>query len=187
MPFEGESFSSKENSVRLLNYKKKPGTPLIIDTNATRLSKTKCQSIDGESSNTFSSRSQTRTHEALKSQSKHADNESTRLKKLRTIRMLSSPSQSIEVDDSALISNTTCTSAANNTNNRINYSNLYDDQDESKDDYYHIKKSNKFEKGHLKRSKSLDLINDHNVVLTHKTKDGDLHVASKGKVYFKTC
>jgi phosphatidylserine/phosphatidylglycerophosphate/cardiolipin synthase-like enzyme len=141
LPFEGESMNS---NIKLLNYKKKPSSPLIIDTNV---------SSNSNLSNT-----------SIQKQPSQASKTNADLKKMRTIRMLSSPTESIEVDDKFLITDRKESISVNN--NRINFSNKYDDVDENindydkneyKEDYYQIKKLSLFERSNLKRSKSLDL------------------------------
>ena len=118
------------------------------------------------------------------------------LKKLRTIRMLSSPSQSIEVDDNLTIeqcNKDNRTSVVVNEN-RINFSNKFDDAESDnplndekygdkkrKDEFFQMKRINLFEKSNLKRSKSLDLSNDR--VTLHSTKDKE-YDGAKGKLFY---
>ena len=114
------------------------------------------------------------------------------LKKLRTIRMLSSPSQSIEVDENNFTELNKTSLGINE--NRINFSNKYDDVDSDsnevnqnrkayKDDAYQINKLNLFGKSNLKRSKSLDLSSDRETLQTRKNKEYQVQVsgACKGK------
>lgn len=106
--------------------------------------------------------------------------------------MLSSPSQSIEVDENNFTELNKTSLGIND--NRINFSNKYDDVDSDsnevnpnrkayKDDVYQINKLNLFGKSNLKRSKSLDLSSDRETLQTRKNKEYQVHVsgACKGK------
>jgi hypothetical protein len=181
LPFEGESTSSKENNVRLLNYKRKPTSPLFINTSV--------------SSNSTLSNSSARPSRDTGSENCDLKKElktDKDLKRLRTIRMLSSPSQSIEVDDNLNMESNKNEKKPSINGNRINFSNKYDDADSDsneenfnkkifKDDPYYINKLSLFGKSNLKRSKSLDLSNDCEALHTRKNKAYEAQIANKGK------
>jgi len=114
------------------------------------------------------------------------------LKRIRTIRMLSSPSQSIEVDDNLVVESNKNVKKSSINDNRINFSNKYDDADSDsneenfnkkifKEDPYYINKLSLFGKSNLKRSKSLDLSNDREALHTRKNKEYEAQIVNKGK------
>ena len=167
--------------MKLLNYKRKPATPLLINTSASSNSTL-------SNSSTKPSREMTIEHNDLKNELKTNKD----LKKLRTIRMLSSPSQSIDVDENLFVELNKTSLGLND--NRINFSNKFDDADSDsnednlnkkayKDDTYQINKLSLFGKSNLKRSKSLDLSSDRETLQTRKNKEYQVQVsgACKGK------